>query len=75
MERKMSQCERVLAFMQEHGGITDNDAHEYLHINRLSGRIFDLRNQGYNIVMEWKQSRNPYNEFTRYGFYGLEDAK
>jgi hypothetical protein len=73
MNKKPTQCERVLEYMRKHGGITDNDAHEHLRINRLSGRIHELRKSGYNIVMDWKKSKNPYNEWTRYGFYRLED--
>ena len=68
---KMSQCERVLAYIRENGSISDNDAHYDLGINRLSGRIFDLRKQGYPIVMEWKKSKNRYGEMTRYGVYTL----
>lgn len=72
---KMTQCERILAYIREYGAITDNDAHEKLHINRLSGRIYDLRQQGYNVVMEWKKSKNPFNEWTHYGVYRLEEKK
>lgn len=72
MGERLTQCERVLNFMREHDGISDNDAHEFLHINRLSGRIYDLRQQGYKIVMEWKKCKNPFNENTRYGVYRLE---
>ncbi len=75
MAKKMTQCERVLQFIKDFGKITDNDAHNYLHINRLSGRIFDLRKQGYNIVMEWESNKNVYGEMTRYGVYRLEEYK
>ena len=32
---RMSQCDKVLAYIRQHGYITDNDAHDVLHINRL----------------------------------------
>ena len=51
MEKKTrkNQCDRVLEYMNTHGGITDTEARDELHLNRLSGRIFDLKKLGYPI--------------------------
>lgn len=46
----MTQEEKVLKFMRENAGITSMQAFHYLNITRLSGRIFDLRQKGHNII-------------------------
>lgn len=38
-----TQCEQVIAFMQEHGGITKRDAINKLDCANLPGRIFDIK--------------------------------
>lgn len=76
MARKMTQCDRVLDYIRRYGYITDNDAHDDLHINRLSGRVHDLRNRGYDIQMEWRTGKNVYGQTVRYGAYYLgKDGK
>ena len=47
--QKISQCKRILAYMQGHGSITPLDALEYCGSFRLSARIKDLRDAGYSI--------------------------
>ena len=66
---RMTQCEKVLRYMQEFGSITQKDAFNVIHCARLSGRIFDLKAQGYEIdsVMEYRRDEAgvPYS-FARY---------
>ena len=66
---RMSQCERILKYMQDHGSITTRDAFNQIRCTRLSGRIFDLKKQGYEIdaVMEYHKDEYgvPYS-FARY---------
>lgn len=42
----MTQCEKVLAYIERHGSITSWQAFEDLGITRLSGRIHDLTQRG-----------------------------
>jgi hypothetical protein len=75
MSKRLSQCDRVLAYIKEHGYITDNDAHDDLGVNRLSGRVYDLKDKGYDIRLEWRSGRNRYGRMVRYGAYYLGDGK
>lgn len=45
-----SQCDRLLKFLQTHKkGITTYQAFEVLGIHRISARVADLRQRGYQI--------------------------
>ncbi|MBO7421913.1 MAG: helix-turn-helix domain-containing protein [Oscillospiraceae bacterium] len=48
-QKKRSQCNQVLRYIEEHGSITPLEAFEDLGIMRLSARIKDLRDLGYLI--------------------------
>ena len=51
MKKKLSQNDKVLRYMRTHKrGITPRDAINQFECYRLSGRIYDLRRMGYNIV-------------------------
>ena len=68
-----AQADLILRYMQEHGSITSLDAIDNLYgvrCTRLSGRIKDLRDAGYNIVTVMED--NP-NTGTRYGRYYLQE--
>ena len=47
------------------------DAFEQLGITRLSGRIFDLRSRGHNIVNVDHECVNRYGEKTKFVEYRL----
>lgn len=66
--KKPTQEEQVLAYMQQHGSITTWEAFMKLNITRLSGRIYDLRDQGYDIDMHYETSING----KRWGVYTLK---
>lgn len=55
----MTQCERILQYIDEHGSITDEEARS-LKIHRLASRIHDLRKSGKNIVSETIKGKNEY---------------
>lgn len=52
----MTQNDKILAYMKEHGKITSLDAFQHLRITRLSARIFDLRKMGKEIQMYRKKT-------------------
>ena len=68
-EIKPSQCEDVLAYMEQHGGITQLEATNALGITRLSARIFDLREKGYNIENVTETGKNRFGEKCRFVRY------
>lgn len=47
-----TQCGKVLAYMREHGSISDLQAFTELRIRRLAARIYDLRQLGWQIESE-----------------------
>lgn len=69
---KPTQNDRILAYLKNHKeGITSKDAFELFGITRLSGRIFDLRDMGYDIATEQESSKNRYGDTTTYARYKL----
>ena len=61
MEEKITQKQALLRYMQEHGSITSYEAIYELGITRLSGQIFSLKKDGYDIISR------PIKVPTRYG--------
>lgn len=75
IEHKPTQNARILAYIDQHGGITQREADDNFGITRLPSRIFDLRSMGYNIVSEWVKGKNRFGEpvrVKRYKFGGTE---
>ena len=58
----MTQTERVLDYMREHGSITQLEALNELGVFRLASRISDLKRRGYSIVGERVEVKNRYGE-------------
>lgn len=48
----MTQCEKILRYMELHGSITARQALNECGCMRLAARIHDLREQGHDIRME-----------------------
>ena len=66
---------RIIEYMKEYGGITSQDAFKHLGITRLSARIKELRQCGYNISTIMVDDINRYGEPVRYGLYKLVSDK
>ena len=73
MDRKQSQCEKIIAYMDTEGSITPLDALRDLSVMRLASRISDLRKQGYRIRKSTASSHNMYGEKVTYAKYSLEE--
>ena len=65
------QTRDVLAWLLEHGTITSFEAFVYLRCTRLSARIWDLRDLGYNIGGQI-QTKNEDGKIKRWKEYRLE---
>lgn len=70
--KKMTQNERVLAFMQDHGEISQRDAVQF-GCYRLSARIKNLRDDGHHIITENRGFRNEYG-CGHYAVYKLAEV-
>ena len=68
---KKRQIRRIVTWMKAHGGITQQDAYE-IGVTRLSGRIYDMKQLGYNIRDKWEHGLNKYNEKCKWKKYYLE---
>ena len=69
----MTQCERLIEYLQLHGSITQIEALNKLGIMRLASRISDLRKQGYKITSEMVVVKNRWDESCCIANYKLGD--
>lgn len=70
---KMTQCDRIVQYMQDNGSITSWEAMKELGCMRLASRIHDLREMGIGIEKEMVSARNRYGEKISFAKYRLED--
>lgn len=68
----MTQCERILRHLQDYGQITTMEAFNEYGITRLSGRIYDLKADGYKISSTITSGKNRYGDTTHFTTYRLE---
>ena len=66
-----TQCNRVLDYMERHGGITPLEAIMELGVFRLASRISEMRKRGIDIVDEWVTVTNRFDETCRIKKYRL----
>lgn len=63
----------ILRYLENHkDGITPKDAYKMFGCLRLSARIFDLRNKGYEIVTLQEQTVNQFGNNVNYARYRLK---
>lgn len=70
---KVTQCDRVIAYIKEFGSISTLEAFRDLGIARLASRIHDLKGQGYTFITETKTSKNRFGETTSFKVYKLAE--
>jgi len=66
---------RILNHLIRYGGLTSKEAFERYGITRLSARIKELREMGYDIKTFMEEGENRYGEAVRYGRYVLMNNK
>lgn len=72
---RTSQCEKIIDYMQKHGGITQLDAYLDIGCWRLASRISDLKKRGYPIKREMIKVQNRYGESVPVAKYSLLDVE
>ena len=65
----MTQCEKILAYLNEHGSITRMEAMSKLHITNFTARVSDLRRDGVALDVETITQKNRYGETVRFARY------
>ena len=71
----MTQCEKILAYMQQFGSITPLEAVADLGCMRLAARIADLNDAGHAIGRRMKTSQNRFGQNVTYAEYYLEESE
>jgi hypothetical protein len=71
----MSQCDRIVRHLEDHGSITAVEAMQEYGIQRLAARIADLRANGVPITSEIVTGKNRYDEITHYAAYRLKKTQ
>lgn len=71
MGRKLTQCDRILRHLRDHGYITSLEAVNEYGIMRLAARIGELRERGYHIRSMHTTGKNRYGENINYAVYVL----
>ena len=72
---KITQCQRILDYMDQFGSISTLEAFRDLGVARLASRIHDLKSMGYNIVSETKSDKNRFGEKTYFKVYRLAEEE
>jgi len=70
----MTQCDKILAYMNNYGSITPLDALREFGCMRLAARINDLSNNGIQIKSEIVSRRNRDGDVVKYARYSLCEA-
>ena len=67
----MTQNDRIMQHLREHGSITQLEAMQEYGIYRLASRISDLRKDGVKIKRDMVKGKNRYGEATCFAEYRL----
>lgn len=73
MNRKPTQTEMILRYIDEYGSITSLDAMRELGVMRLASRISELRKSGYPIESKVEKVKNRYGETCWVKRYQMEE--
>ena len=71
----MKQHDLIINYLKSHKDITPMDAFRELGITKLSTRIGELKQKGYNILDAWVEDVNRFGENVRYKRYILLRSK
>ena len=69
MAEKLTQCDRILKYIEEQGSITQIDALREFGCMRLASRISDLKRQGIPVKRTMESAKNRYGEPINYARY------
>lgn len=73
LERKPTQRDKVLAYINQFGSITSWQAYSDLGVTQLGARIYELKEQGYIFSKTRVNTTNRLGEKTHYDEYRLEN--
>lgn len=65
----MTQCQKILKYMDDFGSITPLEAMNDLGVMRLAARISDIKKMGIEISKDTVSGRNRYNKPIKFARY------
>lgn len=68
----MNQCEKIVFYIQMFGSISSMEAFQDLGITRLSARIYELRNEGYQFDEKFETAKNRFGDSVSYKRYRFQ---
>ena len=71
MAGKVTQCDRIIKYIEENGSITSLDAMREFGCMRLASRMCDIKRMGYPVKREFETSKNRYGEPVSYARYSI----
>ena len=71
MATKITQRDRVLQYITDHGSITSWQAYAELGCTQLATRISELKERGYVFEKTRINTKNQYGDHTHYDMYKL----
>lgn len=74
LQRKPTQRDKVLKYIQDFGSITSWQAYADLGVTQLASRVYELKEQGYMFKKTRVNTTNRYGDKTHYDEYRLEEA-
>lgn len=74
MAMKYKHADLILNHMKKYGSITSKEAFELFGCTRLSARIYDLRDKGYQIATDSRTEKNRYGVSTTFAVYKLKSC-
>ena len=69
--KTLTQKDRIIRHLNDKGSITALEAMKEYGIMRLTSRICELKDEGYNIRSEFVSAKNRYNEPVSFSKYSL----
>ena len=69
--KTLTQKDRIIRHLNDKGSITALEAMKEYGIMRLTSRICELKDEGYNIRSEFVSCKNRYNEPVSFSKYSL----
>lgn len=70
-DAKITQCEKILQYIEENGSITTFEAFCDIGCTRLASRICDLRKMGYKFKTDTEKGKNRNGEPVHYTRYSI----
>lgn len=74
LQKKPTQCQRVLSYIRQFGSITSLQAYTDLSVTQLGARVYELKEQGYEFTKERINTTNRFGEPTHYDKYKLKES-